>query len=257
MLQEIADYYSRGSIDDLVKERSFVRLLNGIAQASEFIDIHRGLRRVPRSEELAARLRDFVGSTPMLLDETTENSRARNIGFELSIAATAARGGLPVELVAPADLSIQTSARSFFVECKRPFRERKVPNRIRGGLKQLASRYDTAPDPHTARGFLAVSISRLVNDGSLILRVPKAAAVDPEAARVVDRFIARYERFWRACDKRTVAVLIHPQTPCHIQDLSLLVVAHFFTFKMIAELASAEGRDFEPIAQAFGSLERG
>src|SRR5437868_8131562 len=90
---DIAEYHALGEIDQLIRARSLPRLVNAIIQASEFIDIHVGLRGLSQTEELTNRLRDFVGGCAMLTDETANANRPRNIGFELLIAASAARGG--------------------------------------------------------------------------------------------------------------------------------------------------------------------
>jgi hypothetical protein len=250
VLTEMAEEHARGEIDALTARRSFGHLVNAITQAAEFIDIHRGLAHMSETADLASRLRTFVGGCAILSDETAEANAPRNIGFELLVAATMARGGLPVHLGAAADISIPVKPRPFFVECKRPFRESKVQNRIRKGLNQLEGRYDT-PD---ARGFLALSISRLVNDGSYVLRVPTNADIDPEIAKIVDRYIARYQRHWQSGrDRRTTAVLIELRTACHVEDISLLGVGRFYSFVMIAPQGSAEREEFETIADAFRS----
>lgn len=49
ILLDIADYYERGAIDDLITLRGTGVLFNAMAQASEFVDIHSVLAvcRVP------------------------------------------------------------------------------------------------------------------------------------------------------------------------------------------------------------------
>jgi hypothetical protein len=123
-------------------------------------------------------------------------------------------------------------------------------------LTQLVRRYETAAHPADTRGFLAVSISRLVNDGSRILRVATEKDVDVEVNRIVDGYIRRYQTYWQGADRRTTAVLLELRTACHIESLSLLTVARFFAFAMIAGRGSAEREEFEPIAEAFRAAGR-
>jgi hypothetical protein len=85
LLREIADYHSRGDIDALIERHSFPRLINAIVEGSEFIDIHMGLRDLGQTDELAKRLRSFVGGAEILADETADANHPRNIGWNFSL----------------------------------------------------------------------------------------------------------------------------------------------------------------------------
>jgi hypothetical protein len=135
-LADISDYYEEGKIDELVEKYSFPLLLNAMLESAEIVDIHAGLKSV-NNPQLVAKLKDFVGGTAILSDETVTGNHPRNIGFELSMAAAAARCNLPVVLNPPSDISIPIRRQVFAVECKRPFTKKKIANRIREGLRQL------------------------------------------------------------------------------------------------------------------------
>lgn len=255
LLRDLADYYSRGAIDDLIELHGTQTLFNAIAQASEFIDIHSGLGNVV-SPHIQEKLHDFTSGAVMLQDETPKLNQARNIGFELLIAAASASCGLQIDLAPPADLIWIVEATRFFVECKRPFTERKLANRIREGLRQLKRRYDAAPQPAEARGVLAVSVSRVFNDGTRILEVANEASVDSEMTRIFDSLINRYQSYWLTTDARTVAVLLELRTACKIVDLNLLTILRQHVFVILPEPGTPDHKVIRSVADRFGALGR-
>jgi hypothetical protein len=90
--------------------------------------------------------------------ETKDNADARNIQFELSLAAEWRLYGLNVNIGEP-DLTLSVGATKFFVECKRPFREESIRANIRGAKNQMAARLDEA---RTSFGAVAISVGRIV-----------------------------------------------------------------------------------------------
>jgi len=126
-LAAITEYYEAGKIDALVEKHGYPRLFNAMVEGHEFIHIHTGL--IGRSDtEMLSRLREFVCGTVLLVDESPQRNqnRSRNIGFELSVAAAAARSAVPVTLDAPGDLSLLPNSDPIAVECKRPFTAQKI-----------------------------------------------------------------------------------------------------------------------------------
>ena len=131
LLASIAEYYETGKIDVLVERHGYPRLFNAMVEAQEFIHIHTGL--IGRSDtEMLSRLREFVCGTVLLVDESPQRNqnRSRNIGFELSVAAAAARSAVPISFDSPGDLYLLTDAESLAVEYKRPFTAQR-PIRLR------------------------------------------------------------------------------------------------------------------------------
>jgi hypothetical protein len=253
ILIEIAAYYERGAIDDLITLRGSRVLFNAMAQASEFVDIHSGVSRLP-SPHVEEKLRDFVGGAVMLEDETLKLNHPRNVGFELLIAAASATCGLTIDLAPPADLSWIVNSTRLFVECKRPFAKRKIANRIREGLRQLTRRYEASPDPAQSRGVLAVSVSRVFNDGSRILQVPNEAAVDAEMERIFDQFIKRYRHYWLTTDSRTLAVLLELRTACRITELNLFTILRQHVFVLLCKPKTDDYSVIQSAAGRFGAL---
>ena len=166
-MQQIEQYYARGTIGELVAKRGTARLLNSLTEITQFIDIHQGLRTQQATPELRRRLAKFAAGTSMLSSEIASTTVARNFGFELEIAAHAATAGLQVRLDETGDIFLLVGSRAVAIECKRLFSRKKVEARITKGRRQLQRIYDNDQD---ATGILAIGVSKLINDGSKILR---------------------------------------------------------------------------------------
>lgn len=231
-LTDIANYHESGNIEKLVKQRGFHLLMNAMMEASEFVDIYAGLKDIT-DPRVASRLSEFVCGAEILSDETRRRNRSRNIGFELTLAAAASSCGLPISLTPPADVSIPLMPNPFVIECKRPFVRRKISNQIRRGLHQLVKRYDASEDPDQVRGILALSISKTENDGSRVLRAKNKSDLRAQVYGIFDKFLARYETYWRGHDPRTLAVFLELRAPCLLNDPSLIVVVRHFTVAVI------------------------
>jgi hypothetical protein len=252
ILAEIADYHERGAINELIALRGIPPLINALTESTEFIDIHTGLSRAA-DLHMVPKLKQFCRGADMLRDETTaaNQNQPRNVGFELLIAAAAASCGVDVSLEPPADLSLVGTNQRYFVECKRPFAERRLAKIIREGLKQLGRRYSSSASPEQARGILALSVSRIVNRGSLMLKVANEVDVDAEMDRIFNILIRRYEPCWLTADRRTVAVLFELRTACELTDFSLLITVRHHVFVPRCDRNSVDRKQLDEIMMKF------
>src|SRR5262249_25563241 len=149
----------------------------------------------------------------------------------------------------PADLSITVEPHSVAVECKRPFTPAKVENNVRKGLHQLRKRYEAAENPATARGILAISVTRTENDGSKALDGETEAIVRAKIDGIFDRFIAKHQRHWQArVDGRTLAVLLELSAPCFVRHPSIFAVARHYTWVVLCPHGSDDRAHLDRVA---------
>ncbi len=256
MLAAIAEYYEAGKIDALVEKHGYPRLFNATVEAHEFNHIHTGL--IGRSDtEMLSRLREFVRGTALLIDESPQRNknRSRNIGFELSVAAAAARSAVPITFEAPGDLCLLPKSDPIAVECKRPFTARKIEARVSEGIEQLRQRYKSSANPRDAHGILALSITKTENDGSKHLVGPDEASIRVQIDGIFLQFISQHRRHWESrVDGRTLAVLLELCAPCRIATPSILAVAREYAWLPLCELGSENRRRLERVALAFNKL---
>lgn len=223
-LVQITEFHESGRIDELIKQHSFPSLINSLVEAGEFIDLHEGLKN-NRTSGLVSRLRKFASGSVMASDEKPPGNVARNIGFELTTAATAATAGLPIDLDDPSDIWIPLGAHPIAVECKRPVSHGKVETRIKEGFEQLVKRYESSKEPEDVRGILALSISRIESDGSTALHAQNESELRSVVTGIFDNFRKEHGYIWENCsDDRTLAIMLSLRAPCFLKDPSLLII---------------------------------
>jgi hypothetical protein len=129
-LGDLANHVEAGTGPQFEKERGLENLINSVVEAQELIEIYAGLKS-REDGHLADLLRKYIGGTALRNQETPRTSVARNTGFHLWFAATAAKCHVPIDLAPPADATIRTSTETIAIECKRLFSPRKVEQNIR------------------------------------------------------------------------------------------------------------------------------
>jgi hypothetical protein len=131
--------------------------MNAERDVIEFLDIFDAFRSEPY-ELIAPKLERASSGPFMPLDERAENADARNIQFELSLAAEWRLSGLNVRIGEP-DFTLLAGTTDFIVECKRPMGEDSIRSNIKRAKRQLATQLDKS---ERAFGAIAISVGRIV-----------------------------------------------------------------------------------------------
>jgi len=241
MMHAIADHHDKGAMDVLIAKYKNEVLINILAETNAVITIFEGLRN-SADADLKRRLTAFVAGRDVLSAETAQgNNFARNVGFELEVAAGFARPGLPINLEGNGDLSVTVGEDTLAVECKRPFSYGKLEANLKDACRQLVLRYDSNAEPQKARGLAAISISKMENDGRQILRAPRESDINMIVENAFDSCIRRYHPLWgNINDSRTVAISLHLNAPAMVEDLNLLTMVRYFTFVSLADPSSSD-----------------
>lgn len=251
-LEIITEFQESGRISELLAQRGFPQLMNSLIEAQEITVIHRGLHD-SKDADLANRLKKIVKGTVLTSDESLKSNNARNIGFELLIASAFAAAGLPIDLEPPNDVWLPLQEYPVAIECKRPFSYAKVENRLRKGFNQLVARYQSHSNPSNVRGIVALSISKIENDGSKFLHAETDRDLASQVRAITDKFYDRYRRRWEAgIDRRTISVLLYLEAPAIIESRKLLVVDRQIIFVPLCNPDSPEHAFLKRISDAIG-----
>jgi hypothetical protein len=111
-----------------------------------------------------SRLKIVLDGPELPSEEDTKSNQARNIQFELLTARDIAIAGIQPRLAEP-DIRIEVLGRPFHIACKRVFSEAKLRTRLREAGEQLHR--SLRDEPATARGIVAMSLSRLLNPAEM------------------------------------------------------------------------------------------
>lgn len=131
--------------------------LNAQLEVIEFLDIFDAFKSDPY-DPIAPKIKRASSGSFMSIDERSENADARNIQFELSLAAEWRLNGLNVRIGEP-DFTLSAGSTDFIVECKRPFSEGSIRSNIRSAKRQLATQLDNSEN---AFGAIAISVGRIL-----------------------------------------------------------------------------------------------
>ena len=164
-LAAAAEAEANRSMFELLQRSDPRALMETLFEAIEWSGIYRtfGTRSDPL---LTKKLRRFVKGPPRQREERTDTSSntARDIGFELTIAAQLAAGGLEPDFGSEADVSVRIEKTPLLIECKRPQSPARIEDLLKEARHQLRGRYANEP---SARGLTAISFSKLL-DGAVI-----------------------------------------------------------------------------------------
>jgi hypothetical protein len=125
------------SSDKYLGEDSFLfrDFLCAQSDVAEFTDIHAAFGQ-EEPERIVPKLERALSGPFSAINETNENSDARNVQFELSLAAEWRLNGLSVDIGEP-DFTLHLGTTNFLIECKRPSSEGSVRRNIRQAKNQL------------------------------------------------------------------------------------------------------------------------
>jgi len=133
--------------------------LVALSEGFEFGDIISQLQHLPH-EVLAPKLKTILKGPLLPSDENANSNAARNILFELNIAARLKHAAIEPQLGEHPDVRCEIAGKTLLIECKRPFTENQLRENIEHAANQLLTDLTSVPD---AVGIIAVSLSKALN----------------------------------------------------------------------------------------------
>lgn len=224
----LAEHQLAGSLDAFYAQYSFESWVNAAHEVAELVRMYEGLSG-QFDPSLIDRVKDSLkGQELYVLD--SDNRSGRDFSFELAVAAKFANAGFALDFGHDADLKVDMNGFTFFVECKRLKSERKIQRRIKDGLTQLHRRYVKSENPAMARGMLALSIGKMVNEKLGLLEGMDHEALGVKAFAHTRAFVEKYKAYWQGKpDRRTLGVAVILDSPGVIASSRQLVTCHEVT----------------------------
>jgi hypothetical protein len=191
-------------------EADRLKSIVSITETAELADILPFLRWAPQ-EAVADKLVHVLGGPLLPIDEGLNSNQARNLLFELNLASKLWKAGFAPELGEHPDLIIEVSSKRLLIQCKRPF-SLKGAHRALGAAKGQLIR-DLHKAPTGSRGIIALSLTRLLNQGNQILvygeemraRRDLGARLEAAAQPLLDK--------WSGPGKKIIGMICHILTP--------------------------------------------
>ncbi len=173
-------------------------------------------------ETIKPKLRHVLGG-PVLPNEEDENSnQARNILFELNLAAKLSAGGLSPELGDRPDLTCEVEGKKLLIECKRPLTEQDARTRIRKAWTALQR--EARKEGPGVRGVIALSVTKLINPGGAIFSGANESDARNGLKNLLFQTTDLLSNAWGRPGTRVVGVIFHVITPAFLEDSKMLVL---------------------------------
>jgi hypothetical protein len=171
---------------------------------------------------LFPKLRDILGGPPLPNEEDENSNHARNILFELNLAAKLWVAGLAPTLGERPDLYCEVAKKRLLIECKRPLTRKGARKRIGKAwstLTQLAK-----SDLPGTRGVVALSVTKLINPGDAIFTASDVADARTGLGSLLSGVTDQLGERWEHPGTKVIGVIFHVITPAFLEDRKLLVL---------------------------------
>ena len=202
-------------------------------ESFDFIEVFKYFQGIDPKEFLRVLKAAVEGPPDAAMESSLENTNAgRNFMFELVVAAKLARAGLQPRLGEP-DVAIDFQGYRILLQCKRPFSRGGIHENIIKAGSQLRRDLAKLPNEPPAIGVVAISISKVLNQGDKIFEVNSRDDLQEALATETDEFWTKYkDSFLGLTGDQIVGALVHLSTP------TVIISGHsFFTAGMTSVYA--------------------
>ena len=210
----------------IIPEKWTAKFKYAVFDLMELLDIYNAIHDYPDWSVLKEKIKLLNGGVNSPADETSSNTIARNIQFELKLLSEFKAAGVRCELGNPnPDIKMLGSlvGQSYAVECKRIFsaNDSSVHNNINSARDQLKELLSNNPDQ---TGIIALDITRRLTQGTDYLRAKNEEVAKERLSYELDQFRINYARYFtpkKIGNKRILAVLLHTSMYTYIEDRGL------------------------------------
>jgi hypothetical protein len=182
---------AEGRVRQLPDEVDSETLLNDLEESQEILEACDQFSELSKAG-LRDRLEKVLSGQRELAKESLAKAEARNVLFELVMAARIERAGFVVDLDRIEDVFFDLFGRPCFVECKRVQSVNKLETRIEEAAKQIGKRCDDSRNSK-ARAIIALDISKIENPGTFPLSCETEDQVPQEAKQHLHAFVTLYK----------------------------------------------------------------
>jgi hypothetical protein len=226
-IERLIEEISRASIKEtpphLAGGLSDLEYFFPLTEAAEFGDVLPYLQTLDPSV-LRKKIEVILRGPVLPSDEDLASNQARNILFELTLAARLWDAGFQPRLGEHPDLVCAVEGRELLFECKRPLSPGKVKKRINEAGDQLRANLKVAAPG--ARGIIAVSVSKVLNPGDKLYVGPNEYSMRRGLEREIFTTAEKAEKVWQKFHgSRIIGIIFHVITPGHDQQSTRYVIA--------------------------------
>ena len=254
-IETLCEKIRKGSIKEtaphLAGSHSDLEYFFPLTEAAEFGDVLPYLQTLDPSV-LHKKIELILRGPVLPNDENLASNQARNILFELTLAARLWRAGFQPRLGEHPDLICAVEGKELFFECKRPLSPKKVKKRINEAGDQLrANLKEAAPG---TRGIIAISLSKILNPGDKLYVGPNELSMRRGLEQEIFTSAEKAEKAWHKFHgSRIIGIIFHLITPGHDQESTRYVIAQHTLGISLAASNTQDARVTNALASALKS----
>ena len=224
----IEEFTSKATAGKLPNHFDWILFHQALCEISQLTTIVEALLQPPILHEWSSRLAQLV-SGQVLPQSETEQSGARDLQFELNIAAHCRTAGYIVEPKEP-DVLVRDSEKVFGIAAKRPKSPKTLERHIRKANKQIQS---SGMD-----GLVAIDLSLIHNSENKILLTQKSDDGIKIVQKAADSFVELNKRRIRSLVKvpNTFGLIAYMSSLCFNQSTLQFATATRWTIANLCEM---------------------
>lgn len=225
----IKEFANKATTGQLSTNFDWVLLHQALCEISQFAIIVKTLLQPPISHEWSSRLAQLV-SGRVLPQSEIQQSRARDLQFELNIAAHCRAAGYVVESKEP-DVLVRGQKEDFGIAVKRPKSSKTLERHIRKASEQIQK---SGMD-----GLVAVDLSLIHNPENKILLTQKPEEGIEAVQAAADRFVELNKNRVRSFVKvpNVFGLVVYMSSLCFNQSTLQFATATRWTIANLCEMA--------------------
>ncbi len=178
-----------------------------LKETMPFIQIYEQFNSLKPHESIPFfKLKKVIGGSFLPKHEDAVTNEARNILFELELAALLKLRGL--KIVGFDDIAVELGDATCGIQCKRPMTSKTLPRNIDEALRQLQVGFN-ASENDEKMGIIALSVDKILDMNTRIVKTKNAKSLEKFIEAELGNFCNRYSRQWASIvDPRVVAVIV-------------------------------------------------
>jgi hypothetical protein len=194
LVRDIVHHYKSDKVSQLLKKYDKATLWIALIDATAFIRVFLGFKDTKSHDLPRAKLKEILDGPLLPWNESPDagNIHARNILFELEMAAWFKRAGL--EVTNYDDIQFNFMKHTFNVQCKRIHSSRKIGDNVASAADQITKRMVSCP---RTKGLICLCIDKISGKEDMVLEVNNHSSVPYFLEQIVYDFINSYNHLWQ------------------------------------------------------------
>lgn len=189
--QKRIDEYTDKSLPELNgdERQDLVVFLNSQLEAIKLVRIHSAFKEIS-NPEINKKIKNIASGRELAKAEN--NSQARDLAFELGVAARFIKGGYEVDLESITDVVAIVEGRRIYIECKRIKSQAKLKARIKKANEQLRKRLKR-DNSSKSRGMIALELTEVFTAENTVIFERSAEVYRRKCTQMLHDYFSKYK----------------------------------------------------------------